>query len=266
MELPAVPEVARTPDADVVARVLGPFELVVLGREVHEWGGLKGRAVLQFLLLNREAPVRRETLMELLWPDHPRGSARNNLNVALYALRRAAFPSELGRGPFVEHRQGAYLLGKTVTWWVDRDGFLDAWTAAAAAQSRGDVAAAQAAYEWAVTLYRGRLFEDDPIGEWFFAEQRLLEERFLLVLERLAALHLEAGNVEAAESVLQQAVARDACRESAHRLLMECYAELHQHQLVTRQFHLCVDALEHELGVQPHPETVRQFYELTGRS
>jgi hypothetical protein len=65
---PAAPE---APDADVVARVLGTFELIVLGREVREWGGGKGRAVLQFLLLNRDQPVRRDVLMDLLWPNHP---------------------------------------------------------------------------------------------------------------------------------------------------------------------------------------------------
>jgi DNA-binding SARP family transcriptional activator len=246
--------------------VLGPLELVVLGREIREWGGFKGRSVLQYLLLSPNVPVRRETLMELLWPDHPHGSARNNLNVALYALRRAAFSSRPGGGPFIEHHQGAYMLGRGASWWIDRDGFLDAWNAAATAHARDDLAAARSAYELATALYRGRLFEDDPSGEWFLAEQRLLEERFLSVLERLASLQMGSGEVESAVATLHRALARDACRESAHRLLMQCFAELHQHQMVTRQFHLCVDALDQELSVQPHPETVRLFHGLTGNS
>jgi DNA-binding SARP family transcriptional activator len=254
------------PTADVVARVLGPLELVVLGREIREWGSFKGRSVLQYLLLSPNVPVRRETLMELLWPDHPHGSARNNLNVALYALRRAAFSSRPGGGPFIEHHQGAYMLGRGASWWIDRDGFLDAWNAAASAHARDDLAAARSAYEQAAALYRGRLFEDDPSGEWFLAEQRLLEERFLSVLERLASLQMASGGVESAVATLHRALARDACRESAHRLLMQCFAELHQHQMVTRQFHLCVDALDQELSVQPHPETVRLFHGLTENS
>jgi DNA-binding SARP family transcriptional activator len=189
-----------------------------------------------------------------------------NLNVALYALRRAAFPRDPERGPFVEYRHGAYTLASGVTWWIDRDEFTRSWTRAGAAQSEGNIAEARAALEHAAGLYRGRLFEDDPSGEWFFAEQRLLEERFLLVLERLASLQIDAGELEPAEETLRRAVARDACRESAHRLLMRCYGELHQHQLVTRQFQQCVEALRRELGVAPHPETVETFRAITGRA
>jgi DNA-binding SARP family transcriptional activator len=266
IELVGAPAPAVVPDADVVARVLGPLELTVLGREIREWGGSKGRSLLQYLLLSGSVPVRRETLMELLWPDHPHGSARNNLNVALYGLRRAAFPSRPGGGPFIEHHQGAYMLGRRTSWSIDRDAFLDAWNTAAAAHGRDDFIAARSAYERAAALYRGRLFEDDPNGEWFLAEQRLLEERFLLVLERLASLQMASRELESAVATLHRALSRDACRESAHRLLMQCFADLHQHQLVTRQFHLCVDALDHELSVQPHPETVRLFHGLTRKS
>jgi DNA-binding SARP family transcriptional activator len=250
--------------ADVVARTLGNLELVIHGREVREWGSQKGRGVLQYLLLSGGRPVRRETLMDLLWPGHNRSTARNNLNVALYALRRAVVPSDQSGGPFIEHRQGSYVLSPGLSWWIDRDAFLEAWTRGTAAHSASDADGALFGYSRAVGLYRGRLFEDDPTGEWLFAEQRLIEERYLVALERLASLQLAAGDVEVAEATLQRALARDACRESTHRLLMQCYAELHQHQLVTRQFHLCVDSLQRELGIAPDPETIRRFRAVMG--
>ena len=260
------PDHVAPPEADVVARTLGNLEVVVMGRAVREWGSVKGRGVLQYLLLSGGAPVRREILMDLLWPDHSPGSARNNLNVALYALRRARVPERRWDGPL--HRAPSGLLhAGTLRLVVDRPGRLQRglvervrrlWTERRHGGADG--------LPTAIALCRGRLFEDDPTGEWFFAEQRLIEERCLVALERLAALQMAEGDVEAAEASLQRAVTMDPCRESAHRLLMQCYADLHQQQSVTRQFRLCVDALGSELGIQPDPETVRVFHTLMGNS
>ena len=72
------------------------------------------------------------------------------------------------------------MLGRHVKWWIDRDAFLEEWNRASSAQASGDGAIALTAYEHAAALYRGRLFEDDPAGEWFLNEQRLISEGYLV--------------------------------------------------------------------------------------
>jgi hypothetical protein len=81
----AVPETET--EAGVAACVLGPLDLTVAGHRVLRWNSLKARTVFQYLVVQIGRPVRREVLMELMWPDHSVGSARNNLNAALYSLR-----------------------------------------------------------------------------------------------------------------------------------------------------------------------------------
>ena len=92
-------------DSDIVARVLGGTRVWVRGAPIARWGTSRGLMILRYLLL-QDRPVPRDRLMDLLWPGSTPASARNNLNVAIYGLRRAL---EAGApGPHVVFRDGAY--------------------------------------------------------------------------------------------------------------------------------------------------------------
>lgn len=118
------PGPSSTDQADVAVRVLGPFDVVVGPTPVRTWGGTRVRTVFQYLLLHPR-PVHREVLMELLWAGYPHSSARNNLNVCMYGLRRALSVGEGGRD-FVVHRNGYYTLNLDLVWSVDRAKFVKA--------------------------------------------------------------------------------------------------------------------------------------------
>jgi DNA-binding SARP family transcriptional activator len=61
--------------------------------------------------------------MELMWPDHSLGSARNNLNAALYSLRNTL--DQQGRKiQYILYRDGCYLPNPELMWWIDRTEFL----------------------------------------------------------------------------------------------------------------------------------------------
>jgi len=264
--LPAAPSRLQhappAPAADVAALVLGPLELSVAGRRVLRWNSLKARAVFQYLLIHQDRPIRRDVLMDLQWPDHTRNSARNNLNVALYSLRNTLDGPGQGVQP-VLYQDGCYSLNPALTWWIDRNEFFSTLQHAESARQAGRPRQAIAAYEKAVDLYRGPLFEDDPDGEWFLPEQRQLEELYLQALERLATVYFELGELPEAVRCGQLAVGADPCCEPAHRLLMRCFGSQHQQQLVSRQYRSCVAALHDELGVPPGEETVQLFRDLT---
>jgi DNA-binding SARP family transcriptional activator len=131
------------------------------------------------------------------------------------------------------------------------------------ASQAGGIQQAIEASRSAVQLYRGPLFEDDLMGEWYLPERRHLSELYLQALELLAVTHWDLGQVLVAIEFAQQAINTDPCHESAHRLLMRCYARQQQQQLVGRQYQLCTAALRDELGVPPAAETVRLFHALT---
>jgi DNA-binding SARP family transcriptional activator len=253
------------PEADVTALILGPLELSVAGRRVVRWNSLKARAVFQYLLIHRGRPVRRDVLMDLQWPNHTYTSARNNLNVALYSLRSTLEGPWQGLQPIL-YQDGCYALNSELKWWIDRDEFLSTLNKAHLVRSSGHPMEAIGHYQKAVELYRGSLFEDDSTGDWYLTEQRHLNELYLQALESLGGIYLDLGEPVSAQKFAQQALARDPCCESVHRLLMRCYASEHKQQLVSRQYSICVKALRDELGVSPGAETLRLFHDLTSVS
>src|SRR5258708_5967755 len=253
---------AQPPPAAPEGSPSGPLELTVAGMRVVRWSSLKARAIFQYLLIHQGRPVRREVLMELEWPELSHNSARNNLNVALYSLRNTLDFKGLDVQAIL-HKEGCYLLNPALTYWVDRSEFLSMIHDAQRACQAGGIQQAIEASRSAVQLYRGPLFEDDLTSEWYLAERRHLRELYLQTLEFLAATHCDLGPSLLATEFAQQAISTDPCHESAHRLLMRCYARQHQQQLVGRQYQLCMAALRDELGVSPASETVQLFHTLT---
>jgi DNA-binding SARP family transcriptional activator len=254
-------QVARS-EAEVAASVLGPLDLTVAGHRILRWNSLKAKTVFQYLMIQIGHPVRREVLMELMWPDHSVGSARNNLNAALYSLRNTL--DQRGQKiQYILYRDGCYLPNPELIWWIDRTEFLITLQRAERARRDGHSREAINTYMRAVRLYRGPLFEDDREGDWYLPEQRRLKQLYLQALESLARLHLDQRDLASAVQFGQLAIGADPCCEPAHRLLMRCYALQHQQQLVSRQYRLCSAALHDELGVSPGADTVELFHSLT---
>lgn len=261
---PLAPPV-ESAEADVAVALLGPLEVTVEGERIAHWGSQKSRTLFEYLVLHHDRPVRREVLMELLWPGHSPTSARNNLNVALYGLRNT-LQSERVADHYVLYRDGCYLLSSRPRWWIDRDEFMSQLRRAQVDARAGRDEIAIKAYRRAIALYRGPLLEDDANDDWFASEQRCLHDLHLQALDGLADLYLRNQDLEAACDTAQTVLRQDAGRESAHRLLMRCYSHQQQKGLVVRQFRLCAKALRDDLGVTPTEETVRLFRELTASS
>ena len=257
-------EPAPTPEVppDVTVRLLGPFELAVAGAPVRRWTSLKGLTILKYLLL-QGGRARREELMELLWPGYRPQSARNNLNVAIYGVRRD-FAAAADGAALLVYAGGCYILSPELVWRTDLDALTAALADADRALAAGDHGPAADGYRRAIALYRGPLLEDELNGEWHLDERRVVEERYLAAEEALARLQLDEDDVVAAVALGERVLRTDPCRESAHRLLMRCFARQHQGHLVARQFRRCHDALGRELGLRPAGETRRLYQELTG--
>lgn len=158
------------------------------------------------------------------------------------------------------------MLNPDLKWVIDRDLFLSDAQGAQFEVLAGHIDLAIDLYERALATYRGQLLEDDSNSEWFEVDRQSLHERHLQALDELAELSLRQGNVDKAHSSAQRILSYDACRESAHRILMRCHSQQQQQGLVARQFRQCIAALDKDLGVGPAEETVRLFRELATAS
>ncbi len=115
---------------------------------------MRSRSLFRFLIAHRRAPVSKERLAALFWPDSEPDLARRSLHQAVYCLRQT-FKRVMGDTPVVLFVNGCYALASNLPLWVDADAFEESITAARSAWSRGDIESALRAYGRAIDLYQG---------------------------------------------------------------------------------------------------------------
>jgi DNA-binding SARP family transcriptional activator len=249
---------------DITAHLLGELRVAFQARPVEIWSSGRGRAVLEYLLLNRHSKVRRDRLMSVFWPDVSPGAARNSLNVAIYGLRQS-LRAAVGDTAVVIHQDRAYFIEPTLDIWVDVEVFEEQLKAAHQHLASAELVKAEAAFEAATWLYQGEFLADDPYEEWAMVAREHLRLCYLDALDRLGALRLDSGDYVGCVAVCLKLLAYDSCREDAHCRLMRCYSRQGQVQLAVRQYHSCAAALRTELDVAPAPATTELFYRLRRR-
>ena len=190
--------------------VLGPFAIRVGGCDV---GALprKARRSLRTWRCTPGRHVPREIVADLLWTHSGPEQARHSVRQMLMVLRRTAFGDLLRSSA-----DALWIEPGTVT--VDALN-LEAGLAMSDAAELCD----------RVTLYRGALLEGFPavspgFDEWLRLERAELAAVMAQLSRRLVATQTAAGACNDAVESAVRLGGLDGLDESAHRLLMECYA------------------------------------------
>ena len=169
-----IPErAAPEPATGVCVTLLGGFTAEVDGERVPEraWRLKKARELVKLLALAPGHRLHREQVMDVLWRDREPVAAANNLHQAVYVVRRA-----LGAHAIVVREELLQLSAE-----VDVD-LLE--IAAAEARSAGT----HAAYEAALSLYRGELLPENRYDDWAEERREELEDLATALSEELTAL------------------------------------------------------------------------------
>jgi DNA-binding SARP family transcriptional activator len=227
----------------------GRLAVELAGRELTgRLPGGQARVLFTYLTVNRALPIRREELIEALWPWRVPAGAEASLSALLSRLRAV-----LG---------GNVLAGRTeiglrlpADAWVDLEAAEEAIHRAEAAVAQGDWARGWGPSLIALfTARRGFLpGEDLP---WADEHRRRLEEIRCSALECYAAVALGVGGSELApgERVARELVAFAPFRERAHALLMEILAARGNAAEALRVYEALRGRLRDELGASPAPE------------
>lgn len=233
---------------------LGAFQVYQDDQPVKEWPSNKGQAIFKYLIMHRARPISKEVLMELFWPEAAPDAARNNLNVAIYGLRRAL---RTGRANFshVVFQNDCYLLNPELQIWVDVEEFTQHLTIGQRLEQAGDQAQAVQEYRAAEALYLGEFLAEDRYEDWPLPQRQRLQDDYIRLLDRLSQYYLEQQDYELCSVICNKLLAIDACQEEAHRRLMRCYSHQGHLHLALRQYHLCVEVLARELDVRPSAPT-----------
>ena len=233
---------------------LGPFRVIHNDQPVVEWYGSKGKAIFKYLISRPEQSVAKEVLMELFWPGADPDAARNNLNVAIYSMRKALRNTDV-EFSHILYQEDRYLLNPQMELWLDFVTFSELFREAADFEQRGQVQEAISSLHAAELLYQGEFLTEDRYEDWLIPQRQRLRDMYMSLLERLSRYYFEAEAYSMSVTYCRQMLVADSCHEEAHRRLMRCYYRQGQLFLAIRQYHQCVEVLRNELDLEPSAET-----------
>jgi DNA-binding SARP family transcriptional activator len=241
--------------ARLLVTLLGGFEVRSASGPPLALPSRKIQALLAYLARQPGRPVARDTLAALLWGDTSDRQARKSLRQALYVLRKA-LP---GNSPALRVDAGHFMLDSA---YLESD---------VAEFERAVADGSPEALERAATLYRGDFLEgfhvsEAPFEDWLMAERERLRELALEALARLLAHQSSSGLTERAIQTAVRLLALDPLQEVVHRTLMRLYARQGRRSAALRQYQVCVEVLERELGAESEVETRQLYQEILRRA
>jgi predicted ATPase/DNA-binding SARP family transcriptional activator/DNA-binding CsgD family transcriptional regulator/Flp pilus assembly protein TadD len=233
-------------------RLLGGFSVSVGSRTIEgsAWRLRKSASLVKLLALSSGHRMRREQVLEMLWPELGRRAAANNLRQALYAARRALEPERVADSRYLVSQDESLALCPRGELWVD----VDAFEAAVATARRSQD---PAAYRVAIELYPGELLPDDLYEAWVESRHRELGDTFLSVMIELAGLYEEGGEYGRGVETLQRSLSAEPTNEEAYAGLMRLHALSGRRQEALSQFEQLRTVLSGQFGTEPDATTHR---------
>jgi len=209
----------------------------------------KTGALLAYLACQSDRALRRDELIDTLWPDNDPESGRNCLRISLNSLRQCFDHSaDAPDAVIIADRSHVRLNPTAVT--TDKEQF-EAQIKIAMRSEQDDrkiEALAQAA-----SLYRSDLLPDFD-ENWVAGERTRLMDAYLVVLRKLVNL-VAPKDFQCALDYAKRAVQTDPLREESHRTLMQLYTAAGRPASALRQYRELSDLLKEELGTEPSSAT-----------
>ena len=240
-------------------RVLGPMLIAQAGTEIRALAAGQ-RTVLGLLALSYGSPVRRESIIDVLWGDQPPTRAAGIVQTYISRLRSVLDPVGAGGRVHLPASDGAgYRLQAT----ADELDLLEfRWLVDSARQActAGDADRACRAYERAVALWRGEPLADVDALRGHPAVVALADELAAAVLEYADSAALATdGWQDRVLPHLRALAARDPLHEASHARLMTALSGAARQAEALREYHELRRRLDEQLGVRPGP-AVREAY------
>ncbi|MCG8349935.1 MAG: AAA family ATPase [Chloroflexales bacterium] len=247
-------------------RTLGGFQAMLGGSELTRFESDKARALLIYLALEGDRPHRRETLINLFWPNYPERQARRNLSQTLLRLRQVIQDASASP-PFLLITPQTIQFNLASDYWLDATAFQQAFSEAGFNQPQpiaqiDSLEPAQVALlQHTIRLYRGDflaqffLVDSLEFETWTIARREELCGKMHAALEALTQYFIKYGSYGQAEQNLRRQLEIDPFREPSHRALMRVLASSGQRAAALLQYDHLRQFLDQELGVEPEDAT-----------
>ncbi len=222
--------------------MLGGFRVTIGAMVVpeHMWRRRKDAAMIKLLCLAPRHRLRRDQLMEYLWPGLSQTAAAANLRKSVHFVRHM-YEGRYTTEPIVSEGDLLGLPAEHI--WVDVVAFR---SSLAKARRVGGVEA----YVEAVALYGGELLPGDG-DEWVEPYRADLSSDYAALLDEYARVLEGAGLIDDAVRVGRTLVGLDPLNEDAHVRLMRMLALAGRRPDALAQFEALRERLGDELGIEP---------------
>lgn len=243
-----------------------PYAFSLFGRfqarsVAGDWPQLESRRlqqIISYLLLFRERPHHRDVLSSIMWSGSTAQQSRKNLRQSLWHLQRVQ-GEERGSPASLLLIDRDWVQGNPAGVWLDVAELQRAYDRVRPKKPEQITEADAGVAKMAVKLYTGNLLEgwDEP---WCVQERDRMKVVYLSLLERLAG-YCEANHRLDDGLVYANLLLRhDRAHERGHWRVMRLHHLAGNRTGALRQFEMCRNALDEELGVGPGYLT-RSLYE-----
>lgn len=238
--------------------MLSPWYITLLGdisatsamTTIRRFRTAKTGELLGCLAFHMEQPIaiRREQLVDWLWPDSDRERGFGRLRVELTSLRKQLEPSGIPRNAVLVADHAAVRLNPAVCE-TDVVRFRRSIVNAQRAHRLDEQIAA---LQVAASLYTGELLQAFE-SSWIIGERSQLANSYTEVLVRLVELLAQQGLYDEAVQHGLRAIQHDRFHEGARAGLMRAYALSGRQAEALNQYDEIVRLLDDELAMPPSP-------------
>lgn len=240
-------------------RMLGAFHIFVNNECIDAAVGKskKGLALLQFLILQREAVVPNQMLIDALWSSEENSNPDNALKTLVSRFRVILNQCSPKLGSCIVAGRGGYRFSLLHGMTVDMYEFEECIRALEGAHELADQG--EVIHQRVLEIYIGDLLQDDQQDEWASGIGACFHEQFIKSIYGYLSLLKEKGANERIVQICRLALETDPFDERLHLELMQALSKVDRNDEALMQYKHVADMHYRNHGEKPL-EGIHGFY------
>lgn len=205
------------------------------------WRTKKGCELFAFLLHMNGNPIKRNDLLDILWPNGLPKNAVTMLHNMIYNIRKELAP--YGLEEIIQYKDKMYSLNME---WIESD---------LEEHNQHNINLDPEYFR----TYPGRYLENID-GHWTINLKEFYDKRYIEACLSIANAYIKQKDYEQAIDYLRNVLQVDNLKEEAFENMLYCYGQLHERKRVHQEYQEFKAMLKKELGVEPC-EKLRRMYQ-----
>lgn len=236
---------------------LGPFSLLKNGK-IELFGSKNQRKpllMLKVLIALGGRNVKKESIIDILWPEAEGDAAHSSFTTTLSRLRKM-----IGED-IIEIHDGSFHINPK-SCWLDIWAFDQMFSDMTAFEKNGFTHKAAELSDRVFRLYQGTFLKEETDQSWAIPLRERFRMKFLNYVLNLGSYWEGEKQIKIAIDCYQRGLEKDSLSEELYQRLMLCYQSIGLHAEAVTTYEFCLKVLSSTLGIKPSSETQRIYRSL----